>query len=347
MPIARDNHYVPRLYLKHFASADGKVFRYRTLVPRAHISEWKPVNISGVGYQEHLYTRAMAHGDSDEIELWLNKEFETPAAESISKAVNNERLDKDDYRLLVRFLAAQTVRTPAHLIENLPKWRQFAQHKSDTFSKEIKEKFTKAKANGEVIESEGVPNARYFPLRITKVPADDGKSVLIKTETAVGRGMWMFEIRHVLTNTLNRLLEHRWTIVSAEDDLPWFTTDDPVVRLNFKNEHNYDFKGGWGSPNTNIFLPLSPRHLLLTQVGKKGPYQRGDLLPRPMAIMLRKMIAEHAFRYIFAPIPDPTIAAYRPRTVNAQAVEHERNEWRNWHKEQSAIERELLGSDNE
>jgi Protein of unknown function (DUF4238) len=347
MPFTRDNHYVPRLYLKHFASADGNLFRYRTLVSRVRVPAWKPINVGRAGYQAHLYTRALAQGDSDEIELWLNKEFETPAKRSISKVVNNERLHKDDYRLLVRFLAAQIVRTPAHLIENLPIWRESAQRELGTVSKEIKKKFTQAKAKGEVIKSERMANAKYLPLRVTKVPADDGKSVLIKTETAVGRGMWIFEMRHVLTNTLNRLLGHRWTIVSAEDDLPWFTTDDPVVRLNFKNEHNYDFKGGWGSPNTNIFLPLSPRHLLLTQVGKKGAYQRGDLLPRPMAIMLRKMIAEHAFRYIFAPIPDPTIAAYRPRTVNAQAVEHERNEWRNWHKEQSAIERELLGSDNE
>jgi hypothetical protein len=347
MPFARNNHYVPRLYLKHFASDEGYLYRYRTLAPKASVKEWKRVNIGGVGYQAHLYTRALAQGDSDEIELWLNKEFETPAERSISKVVNNERLEKDDYRLLVRFLAAQIVRTPAHLIENLPIWREHAQRELGTVSKEIKEKFTQAKAKGEVTKSEQMPNAKYFPLRVTKVPADDGKSVLIKTETAVGRGMWIFEMRHVLTKTLDRLLEHRWTIVSAEDDLPWFTTDDPVVRLNFKNEHNYDFKGGWGSPNTNIFLPLSPRHLLLTQIGKTGPYQRGDFLPRPMAIMLRKMIAEHAFRYIFAPIPDPTIAAYRPRTVNAQAVEHERDEWRNWHKEQSAIERELLGSDNE
>lgn len=149
-------------------------------------------------------------------------------------------------------------------------------------------------------------------------------------------------MRHLLTNTLDRLAEHRWTIVSTEDDLPWFTTDDPVVRLNFRNASDYDFKAGWGVQKANIFLPLSPKHLLITQVGEKKTFQCGEVLPRHMSIMLRRMTAEHAHRYIFSPGKDPMILQYKPRVINAQAVKNETEQWQRWHEEQSNAERGLL-----
>ena len=77
MPVTHDNHYVPRLYLKHFASADGYLYRYRTLVSKETVPEWKRVNVGGVGYQVHLYTRVLVSEDTDEIEKWLNRDFET------------------------------------------------------------------------------------------------------------------------------------------------------------------------------------------------------------------------------------------------------------------------------
>jgi hypothetical protein len=54
------------------------------------------------------------------------------------------------------------------------------------------------------------------------------------------------------------------------------------------------------------------------------------------------MIAEHAHRYIFSPYKDPAVPQYRPRVVDADVVKNEQEEWRRWHEEQSAAERELL-----
>src|SRR6185437_6304634 len=266
MPLTRKNHYVPQLYLKHFASTDGRLFHYRTLVSRDSVREWKPINIAGADYQSHLYTRTLAQGDSDEIELWLNKEFETPAAQSINKAINDERLSKEDYRLLTRFLAAQIVRTPAFLVNSHPRWRSLTEQMLENVSEEIK----KATENNDG-DTGPLPNAEYLPLRVSRETSEDGKSVRFVTQTVVGRGTWIFAMRHLLTDTLNKLTEHHWTILSSENDLPWFTTDDPVVRLNFRSPSHYDFEGGWGIPKTNIFLPLSPKHLLFTEVGDKSP----------------------------------------------------------------------------
>jgi len=342
--ITHDNHYVPRLYLKHFSSGDGYLYRYRILVPKETVPEWKRFHISGVGYQVHLYTRVLENNeDTDDIERWLNQDFEAPAEGALSRVVNDKRLSKDDYHVLSRFLAAQIVRTPAFLIENLPHWQRLSKKLLDDTMEEIRETQTTAKETGKSPDLVPLPNSAYLPLRVTKEPSEDGKSMIVKAETVVGRGTWIFSMRHLLTNTLRRLAEHRWTIISAEDDLPWFTTDDPVVRLNFRSTSNYDFNGGWASPGTEIMLPLSPKHLLYTQVGQKPP-ARGTTFSQGQASILRKLIAEHAHRYIFSPKVDSDMRKLRPREVNLAAVRNENEQWEKWHREQRAAELALMDS---
>jgi hypothetical protein len=340
MPVTGKNHYVPELYLKHFAADAGRLYRYRTLVSYPRVPEWKPLSIGGVGYQRHLYTRALADRDSDEIEQWLNHDFESPAADSISRAVNDKPLSKEDYRLMVRFAVAQSMRTPAFLVRHLPGWRKETQLQLEETSRKVKQDLKRAHLTGERLEHVHTPNSEYLPLRFTRVPSSDGKSVVLRTETVVGRVTWIHAMRHLLTSTIKRLPRHHWTILSAEDDLPWFTTDDPVVLLRFQNSNDYDFEGGWGVPKTNIFLPLSPKHLLFTQVGERAS-PRGTVLPRDLSITLRRMIAEHAYRYIFSSCIDPTIKEYRPRMVDPKATEFEQEQWREWHEEQSRAEREF------
>lgn len=344
MSITHDNHYVPRLYLKHFASESGYLYRYRTLVSTETVPAWKRVNIGGVGYQVHLYTRVLANEDTDEIEQWLNHDFETPAEGPLSRAVSDARLSKDDYRILTRFVASQIVRTPAFMIQNLPEWNKLSEKLLTDSMEELREKLKTPKEISKPVDASPPLNSEYLPLHVTREPSEDGLSTIIKARVVVGRGTWIFSMRHLLTNTLQRLADHRWTILSADEDLPWFTSDDPVVRLNYKSPTQYEFNGGWARPGTEIMLPLSPRHLLYTQVGRKPP-ERGTTLARPQASLLRKIMAEHAHRYIFSQKVDPDVPTLRPRTINAEAVHNEIQQWQNWHQEQRAAEVELLSDD--
>ena len=76
----RDNHYLPRMYLKPWETAPGRVWTYRVLVPHENV---EPFSSKSVGHQLHLYTRQSASKESDEIERWFDREFETPASQSI------------------------------------------------------------------------------------------------------------------------------------------------------------------------------------------------------------------------------------------------------------------------
>ena len=89
-------------------------------------------------------------------------------------------------------------------------------------------------------------------------------------------------------------------------------------------------------------MPISPNHLLYTQVGVRPP-RRGTQFSPEQAGIIRRCIAEHAHRVIFASKPDANMTSLRPRTVNADLVKDENSQWSKWHEEQTEAERKLRG----
>jgi hypothetical protein len=343
----RDNHYVTRAYLRHFASSKGRVFTYRTLVPCREIPLWKERSVKGVGHLSHLYTRIAAGRETDEIERWLDRDFEAPAADPLQKATSGRRLTPDDWRNLIRFLAAQIVRTPAYLIENLPRWNADSPRLLNSTLQKSVQRLEAAKSAGKAVTLPDAPNSEYLPIRVSAEPdvRPGQQSAQLKATIVVGRGLWLFNMRHLLSpaGATRRLLDHRWSILAPYEGLTWITSDDPVIRLNYYEPGKYDFKGGIGKLGTEILLPLSPHHLLYTRVGCSAP-PRGTTLPRAQTEMIRRFIAEHAFRMIFATSPEEDVARLRSRIVSDELFRYERQKWQDWHAEQTAAERKLMGS---
>lgn len=338
----RDNHFVPHAYLKRWAASDKRIWSYRILVSHPDVEPWKRRSIRGVAYHAHLYTRLAAGRETDEIERWLDSEFEAPAEEALRKATSDERLTPDDWERLIRFVASQDVRTPARLLEHLARQSATLQGLLDGTLKHSVEKLQAAHDAGETISVIPSADSEYLPFRVTTEIAPDADFGLLKGEIINGRALWLFNIRHLLTKTLKVLHQHRWTILSPPLGMKWFTSDDPVIRLNFERAGKYDFKGGWGSIGSEILLPLSPHHLLYTHIGKRPP-RRGERMSSDQAFWVRRCIAEHAHRMIFAAEPEADVSSLRPRVVSAEILRHENEQWQKWHEEQTAAERELMG----
>ena len=336
----RDNHYVPCEYLKAWESSPGLVCVYRVLVSNMKVPLWNEKSIRGIAYHAHLYTRLVVGGATDEVEQWFDREYETPAAEVLRKVVTESRLEPSDWIVLIRFLAAQDMRTPARLVEFLRRWhKSFPDFFQNTLKKSV-ERLESMKARGEEIRTEPFPLADYFPLRVTTEIQPGQEYGTIKAQTVVGRALWLFSIKHLLTKTADVLLQHRWTIMTPPKGVEWFTSDDPVVRLNYHNSSKYDFGGGWGSKGTEIFMPISPNLLLYTQIGSRPP-RRGMQFSSEQAEIILRCIAEHAHRLIFASKPDANVASLRPRTVNADLLKDEDSQWSKWHEEQAEAESKL------
>lgn len=341
MPFQRQNHYVPCVYLKGFAGPDRRVRTYRLLVPHPQVPLWKAHSARSIGYHSYLYTRLTAGGPTDEIEKWLEREFETPATEALERAVSDGRLTRSHWNDLIRFVAAQDVRTPARLLDNLRRGHAELPGVLNEVLQDAVADLQRAKARGTVpvLPSN---DSDDIPFRLTKSIEPGQAFGTLKGEVVAGRGLWLFSIKHTLTQTINVLHQHRWSILTPPDGLSWFTSDDPVIRLNYYPNGTYDFRGGWGNPGSEILLPLSPRHLLYTKIGARPP-SRGQRISRPHADIIRRFIAEHAHRMIFAAFPDEEVPTLRPRLEHQGLFRSEAERWRQWHDEQTAVERTLRG----
>ena len=337
---SRENHYVPCVYLKLWESSNKRVWAYRILVSHENVPLWKQRSIRGIAYHSHLYTRMAAGRESDEIEQLFARNYETPAEDALKKATSDDPLTPSDWRVLVRFLAAQHLRTPARLVESLLLWQKTMPSLLQNALQEAAAKLEQMKSRGEIPPSTS-SFAEYIPFRVRTEIKPGHKLAKLEAKTVVGRGMWLFAIKHMLTKT-DVLHEHKWTILSPPTGMTWFTSDDPVVCLNFNDPENYNFGGGWISKGTEIFMPLSPRHLLYTQVGKRPPL-RGTRCRPDLGILIRRFIAEHAHRIIFAAEPDMDVPKLRPRLVNADLIREERKYWSKWHEDQAIAERALIG----
>jgi hypothetical protein len=336
MPLTRDNHFVPQLYLNNFAAPSGEVIEYRILVSRSSVPVWKPVNVAGTGYEKNLYTRIVRGEEADDIEQWLSREFESPAKEPFQKVLADKELTRGDWETLIRFLACQIVRTPAFLIKYLPIWNQMAPELLNLKKKDFEASLRKATESGERIVRVDVPHREYFPMTIDRQDLPEENKVRFTRKLLVGRGLWFYTMKQTLTSTLKVLYKHKWIILEAPARLGWFTSDDPVICLNFRSDSDYDFNGGWDRARANILFPLSPRHLMFTEIGANS-YPR-QVPSRYHARLFRRMIAEHAHRRIYSLAEDGKIPQLKPRMVDAVAFQNERTLWEAWYEDQSRAE---------
>ncbi len=340
-PLRRDNHYLPCMYLKQWAQDDGRVWIYRTLVSHNAVPPWKRVSPRGAAFHRHLYVRIVAGVETDEFEQWLDQEFESPAAAPLQTATSGARMTRSDWRHLIRFAAAQDVRTPARFEAGLARWEQDFSEGMETSLQETMRAIEKAVEGGKPLPEVATEESDGFPLRVMLEPGEDGETGRLGVEITIGRGLWLWGMRRLLTSTLSILQQHKWTVLRPPEGSRWFTTDNPVVRLNNAKGGSYDFGGGWNRPGSEILLPLGPQHLLYTQVGKRPP-QRDSRVSAEHAGLFRRIIAEHAHRMIICAERDDDVPALRPRVEDDDLYRRDKERWSTWHEHQSAAEHDAL-----
>lgn len=339
--VKRDNHYVPHSYLKQWSDGEGLVWSYRTLVPHENDYLWKPRSPKSIGFQQHLYTQVVAGGETDSVENWFEAEIETPAAGALQRVAANAEMHPGDWAPLIRYLAAQDVRTPARMAERFMDWRQtlptLLQHSLQQSVGRLEAVLRKGKKLPRVKNNEELER---FPARAIIEPVPRVDHGTMHLEATVGRSLWLWSLKRLLTTTFSVLNRHQWTILRPPEGLLWLTSDNPVVCLNYHSDDNYDFKGGWASPGTEIFMPLSPTHLMYTQVGANP--LASTVADLHLAGQLQRFTIEHAHRYVFSRAADRQVALWRPRVVDSAAFRTEAAQWAAWHKEQSEAEEALI-----
>lgn len=191
MELRTDNHYVPCSYFKPWADARSFVWTYRLMVSHANVPLWRYASVRGLAHRLHLYTRVAAGGETDEIERWLDREYEAPAQTAMQKVLNDQRLYPDDWHRLIRFVGAQDLRTPARLVESLKRWYEtmpeLVQSSLEGSVRELQE----AHRSGQKLVRTPAP-AHNFPAKVTTVIEPDADTATLNSRLSWGEACGCF-----------------------------------------------------------------------------------------------------------------------------------------------------------
>lgn len=327
--VTRDSHYVPRFYLKRWAHDTTRIWTYRTLVSHKGVPVWVLRSIESTAYVTDLYSSLFQDRISDEFERWIQGEFEAPALKSIEKLEDGSDLTDQDIRNLVRFLSLQDVRTPQNFFETEERWRSMFPEIAEHAIGKLESLLHKGEPLDLRLEVDAEPHPmRGIHVDVARSETGSPDMLNITITGKFDRDTWIEEQRRLLSGVAKRLLRHSWSIVEAHPSMKWLTSDHPVVRLNYYGPYQHDLKGGWDRKKGNVFMPLTPRFLLFTQIG--DPAARSVVFPRDKTLEINDMIVERAFRFVFSIREMHRVKHLRPRVVDADRFEKERQYWTNW-----------------
>lgn len=328
-----ENHFVSQGYLRNWCDSENYLWCYRTLVSHDNVNVWKKISPAAVAYHLHLYSQLKDQELDDEVEQWFDKEFESPAQSALNRAMKDSRLSSDDWNKIIKFVALHDVRTPARLQDHMERVQKWFPEILEKLQKDLPKQYSEWKQE----KCHLIKYRDHIPLKMTPIYEEGEEKAFIKIESYVGRSTWLFSLKHILNNTIKILHNHKWTIIRPCKGMKWFTSDNPVIRLNFISQDQYDLKGGWGVKRGNILFPLDPEHLLFTEIGCNPPI-KGTRFNKEKTLFIRKIIAENSYRMIFSNEPDPDIERYAPRIVDYKLFRQEQEMWKKWHEENTLME---------
>ena len=335
LQITRDSHYVPQATLRRWSEDETHVWAYRLLVSHQNVPLWERKGIKGLVCEDDLYTVFSGDAETDEFERFMTS-IETSGQEAIEMLIARSTMKPADWQNIAKFVAAQSMRTPLAFVEIT---RRSARHAQEA----LEELIRKYEALGAIVpddERPATPNFLRDTLKVSIEALTDGSDKAgIRAETKSARSVWMATQRHHLTNNLHHIVNHRFRVAYPFGDEEWPLTDHPVLTLNYYEHGKYDFEAGWGKKNSEFILPISPKVALYTKVGDKttGPFT----FTQEQTAEVQQIMVERAFRWILAKTELSWIAPARPREVNAQRFEQERQFWREWNPAQSQAEAEF------
>lgn len=336
MEIHAKNHYVPKVYLRNWANEDKKIWVYRRLVSSDKVPVWEQKHIDSFAYMHHLYSYEEEGVIDDRIEQWLDLEFEAPAKSVFDKVLSSERLREADYKILIRFLAAQSLRTPAAFT----RIRQIATEKFPSIVNDVVRKAESelhrmgAAKFKEHCRQSNAGNA--IPAKIS-IGVDDN---IMKVEMFAGRSLWLDNLQRLLKDRMDILMRHKWRVFEVAQGILLPTSDDPVINLNYYSENNYDFNGGWKRRGSEIIMPLSSKHFMYTRIGDSRSLKQYDR-DESLSSLVYKFILEHSMLQVYSASKLDNIQRIIPRTIDAEQFTRISSEMQKWHDQNSESERNM------
>ena len=333
----RNNHYVPQFYLKQWSNNGNSVLCYDTIVRHEGQRLWRPAAIKNIACWKDFYSQRQDEEIDDSIEQYIERHYETPAKACLQKLSNGVELNNNDLTCLVDFAILQMARTPAWYNKtNAITADIFA----DVMEESVRGTLEDYKANrldklsfynGYAEEHQQEP----FPNTPIETRIDEEESGIVST-ISIGRQNYLASMGRTLNGEIAKILRsYDWTILQMPEgyDLP--TSDNPFTRLAYRGKNGYDLDGALGVPRVDLFMPLTPHHLLFVEVGAAQKAEPFFLWNEAARNLIIHAIVDNASQYVFSKFENDAIIAMRPRIVDPGYVDAMRENVMHWDELQS------------
>ena len=229
--MVKNQHYVPQFYLHHFLNKQGNFWAFHK--DSKKIFATNPKSVANENFFYDLSELEVQTQIKQPVEKYLS-EFETlhaPALDHILKSIDSHKLTTIDTvmrDLLCDFLVIQSIRTKeqrAEMLQSSTQFKNFLMQSGLFVASQL-----------ENLDTEESIKKQHLDL------------LLFDTE---------FKNR-----LINILSKHIWMIFKNTSNLPYYTSDHPLVRRpHVIRQERSDT--GFGSKGIEIAIPLSPTHLLV------------------------------------------------------------------------------------
>jgi hypothetical protein len=328
---SRWHHWVPRAYLRRWSLDGNRVCKYETLVPHTNYPVWAMRSIRSVASAEHLYTTQATGDPLDAFEIYRKNEVEDPALEALARAESGKALSPRDHHRITRLAIALDQRTPTSFAEHAVRWSEQIPQMLNNVLREARGKIVRAGKQERRLEQSAVASPAV-PAMVKVEYSKNSSDAALRAEIRIGRELWLWSIRHALEISAPKIIAAgglTWSVVEAPAQTEWFTSDHPLVRMNYNSTDDYDFGGGWGFKGSEVLLPLSPRALLYSKVAYAFPPRLST--DRGRCLTLQNIIARRAHRAIFASAPMTRVESMRRRVIDLAIYREQERQLEEWH----------------
>lgn len=247
-PKPRRHHYFPQFHLAYFADAATMVWAFDRR-DRFNPNP-KQIPVSGLALEANLYDDDAPEDGLEGVEEWLATTVDGPASSALRKVVAFSEITRAEREDFARYVMSRDLRTPAtrefimsrvqaNLNVELP--RRMAD--TSTIRKAIREN-----SGIDVSEDEiALLSSRYQP--------------------EVSTGFWLAFLKLHTIQATPRLLAKGWTIIHADTDCEFITSDVGIVKHRGGFGIPIASGPGWWSNADGWIMPLTPRIALAMAPG--------------------------------------------------------------------------------
>ena len=309
----RRHHYCPAAYLANFAlpnKRDGKI-----LVTSKDSGLDRPSTPNNEAHQRDFYR--IETQDEKIDPFGLEKEFstiESPALAGIRKAINSNKLPSDeDMSWIINFIGLLAVRVPSRR----NRWAGFMESiykKVLRMQTSSEERYISTLKNIEKSENINHINMPSYS-EIKKIAEDDELKITLHQNEHI------ISMLHMADTVISLLFNRNWSLVIADSEMDFITSDNPVVLRWIKQPKKW-ISPGFRLKNTEVSITLSPKHALV------GVYEEIDeaLAVSDFGVAaMNKYLHIRADRWLYSKLgnpvtigPDQNIIRYKDRLVKVK-----------------------------